>query len=64
MDRQESQHPISIRPDSLPYTLPVDGFATAFVAQIAQVRSLLATAHDVLKGLLVEDMPMYSEGRP
>ncbi|MGW0845958.1 hypothetical protein ACWD26_38660 [Streptomyces sp. NPDC002787] len=44
--------------------LLVDGFAAACFAQIAQVRSLLATAHDVVKGLRVEGMPMYSERRP
>jgi hypothetical protein len=44
--------------------LPVDGFAPGCFVQIAPVRSLLATAHDVPESLRVEDMPMYSEGRP
>ncbi|MFD5656650.1 hypothetical protein [Streptomyces hirsutus] len=42
----------------------VDGFAAACFAQIAQARSLLATAHDVVESLRVEGMPMYSEERP
>ncbi|MER6266903.1 MULTISPECIES: hypothetical protein [Streptomyces] len=44
--------------------LLVDGFAAACLAQIAQVRNLLATVHDVLEGLRVEGMPVYSEQRP
>ncbi|MER6225454.1 hypothetical protein ABT189_33740 [Streptomyces sp900105755] len=46
--------------------LLVDGFAAsclAQIAQIAQVRNLLATVHDVLEGR-VEGMPVYSEQRP
>jgi hypothetical protein len=43
---------------------PVDGFAAGCFVQIAQVRSLLATAHDVLESLRVEDMPMCNEGCP
>ncbi|MFF0853935.1 hypothetical protein ACFYVM_23275 [Streptomyces sp. NPDC003280] len=44
--------------------LLVDGSAAARFAQIAQVRSLLAMAHDVLASLRLKGMPMYSERRP
>jgi hypothetical protein len=50
--------------DGFPYMLLVRGFAAAWFAQITQVRSPFAPAHDVLESLRAEGMPMYSEGRP